>query len=488
MKRFIITSITLNILSFHSHCANWDGAGTEDDPFRISTSQQLAELAEEVNNGTDFYNEFFCLTNDIDLSEICDDSLGSWTPIGSIFYYFEGTLLGNNHTISHLYIDIDDNRSYYGLFGYIGEHGAVYDLTIENGSVYSTFWSGAIAAANSGLISNCKNIDCVIDSWHYSGGICGVNFNTIKDCSNQAEVTSSFCSGGICAYNYGTITDCTNDHNITANEGGGGICGYNGGFANFTNCHNLRIGFIDNCINSSIIIGDKKIGGIAGRNDGFIVNAMNSGEINGDQQVGGLVGYNGGFDDVVGSISNSYNRGHVIGLDTLTGGIIGYGNQASEIYNVYTNDNIHCVNTSTTQYIGEEIGHDENNFVVYQYRDSTCLDSIVDQLNQWISIQQDQDSYHKWEIKDNNICTIKEDTTFINDENYPDTTNIDINETKIFCGKGYLYIISPIRQSIYVYTIDGKNVLTTNLIANALTRIQLNKGIYIVNGQKVVVF
>lgn len=59
MKRFIITSITLNILSFHSHCANWDGAGTEDDPFRISTSQQLAELAEEVNNGTDFYNEFF---------------------------------------------------------------------------------------------------------------------------------------------------------------------------------------------------------------------------------------------------------------------------------------------------------------------------------------------------------------------------------------------------------------------------------------------
>lgn len=492
MKRLIITSITLSILSFHSYCANWDGAGTKDDPFLISTSQQLVELAEEVNNGTDFYNEFFSLTNDIDLSEVCSDSLGSWAPIGSISNYFEGTLFGNSHTISNLYIDINENKSYYGLFGYIGEYGAIYDLSIENGIVYSTFWCGAIAAANNGLISNCKNIGCSIDSWHYSGGICGVNFNTIKDCTNQAEVTSSLCSGGICAYNYGTITDCTNNHNITANEGGGGICGYNGGFADFTNCYNVRIGFIDNCINNSTIIGDNKIGGIAGRNDGFIVNALNNGEINGDQQVGGLVGYNGGFDDVVGNISNSYNLGAVTGLDTLAGGIIGYGNQASEIYNVYTNDNTHCVSTSTTQYIGEEIGDDENNFVVYQYRDSTCLDSIVDQLNQWITIQQDQDSYNRWEIKDNNICTIKEDTTFIKDENYNNTTSLALtqsqHEIKIFCTKGSLYIISPKGQTINIYSIDGKIVRTTNLLANAMTRIQVGKGVYIVNGQKVVVF
>ena len=222
------------------------------------------------------------------------------------------------------------------------------------------------------------------------------------------------------------------------------------------------------------------------------MNALNNGEINGDQQVGGLVGYNGGFDDVVGNISNSYNLGAVTGLDTLAGGIIGYGNQASEIYNVYTNDNTHCVSTSTTQYIGEEIGDDENNFVVYQYRDSTCLDSIVDQLNQWITIQQDQDSYNRWEIKDNNICTIKEDTTFIKDENYNNTTSLALtqsqHEIKIFCTKGSLYIISPKGQTINIYSIDGKIVRTTNLLANAMTRIQVGKGVYIVNGQKVVVF
>lgn len=487
MKRITITYIILTMLSFHSYCANWNGSGTKDDPFLISTSQQLAELAEEVNNGTDFYNEFFSLTNDIDLSDICGDSLGSWTPIGTISNYFEGTLLGNSHTISNLYIDIKKNKSYYGLFGFIGENGAVYDLTLENGSVYSTFWSGTIAAANSGVISNCKNINCPVDSWHFSGGICGVNFNIIKDCHNQAEVTSSLCCGGICAYNYGTITDCTNNNNITANEGCGGICGYNGGFANINNCYNVRIGFIDNCRNNSSIMGNGKIGGIAGRNDGFIVNSMNNGEINGGQQVGGIAGTNGGFDGVIGNITNSYNIGNVTGRETLAGGIVGYGNQASEIFNVYTNDNVYCVNTSAIQYIGESYGQQENCLIGYQHSDSTALNLIVNQLNQWIDSQADQDSYFRWQIKDNQICTIKEDTCsdslFTHVKFYKSQ-----NDIKIFCKKGSLYIFSPTKQTINIYTIEGKIVLSTDLFDNALTRIQVGKGVYIVNGQKVIVY
>ena len=75
MKRIILTIISLNTLSLFSYGNSWKGLGTEDEPYLISSPQQMAELAEEVNNGTDFQNIFFSLTNDIDLSELYKDSL-----------------------------------------------------------------------------------------------------------------------------------------------------------------------------------------------------------------------------------------------------------------------------------------------------------------------------------------------------------------------------------------------------------------------------
>lgn len=487
MKRLIITLIIQNILCFFSYCSNWKGLGTKDNPYLISTPQQLADLAKEVNDGTDFLDEFFSLTNNIDLSEICGESLGNWTPIGSPTHYFEGSFLGNNHTISNLYINIEFESLYYGLFGYIGEHGSVHDLSINNGSILNSLWNGGIAGANNGLISNCRNINCTIRSWMFSGGICGVNFNTITNCINEANVSCSLCGGGICAYNYGTITNCINKNRITANEGCGGICGYNGGFADFSNCYNVKIGFIDNCNNNSTILGDEKIGGIAGRNDGFIVNSMNNGTINGDQQVGGIAGYNGGFDGVTGNISNSFNTGNVMGRDTLTGGIVGYGNQASEIYNVYTTNYIHCVSLPTIDYIGEENGQKDNCFILTQHEGTTVLEQIVNQLNEWITTQPDPDSYLKWKIQNDYICTTKQDTTSYDHINVP-LYNKSQDDIKIYSVNGNLYIISPARQSVGVYSVDGKAIRKIDLLSNAMTRIRLEKGVYIVNGQKVMVY
>ena len=53
MKRIILTIISLNVLSLFSYSNSWKGLGTEDEPYLISSPQQMAELAEEVNNGTD---------------------------------------------------------------------------------------------------------------------------------------------------------------------------------------------------------------------------------------------------------------------------------------------------------------------------------------------------------------------------------------------------------------------------------------------------
>jgi len=54
------------------------GSGTEDDPYLITTPAELAYLSHEVNNShRDFYNEYFLLASDLDLSGL------EWIPIGN---------------------------------------------------------------------------------------------------------------------------------------------------------------------------------------------------------------------------------------------------------------------------------------------------------------------------------------------------------------------------------------------------------------------
>lgn len=508
MKKIIFTFL-LNLVCLLSFGASWEGAGTEDDPYQISVPGQLAELSDKVNDGNDFLGEYFSLANDIDLSEFCGDSVGNWNPIGSLYHYFEGVFLGNNYTISNLYMDNDGETSYYGLFGYIGESGAVYDLKIDSAEIFNHSWTGGIAGANNGLISNCKVVNSTIRGWQFVGGVCGVNFNTIENCVNQSDVTSSLCSGGICAYNYGSIIGCSNLGGITANSDAGGICGYNGGFAGISNCFNVKVGYIDNCDNSAFILGEDMIGGVSGRNDGFIVNSMNAGDIYGFQQTGGLVGYNGGFDGVVGIISNSFNTGDVTGRDTLVGGVVGYGNEYSEIFNVYTINDVHCVNSNLTDLIGEENGIKDNCYIVYANTDTTDLDSVENNLNQWVDLRPDSLLYFGWIVKNNYIYSMPQDslstlpdslekprdTLALSDSpmedpdqfsNVSDIKSLDV--LKVFFSIGKFYMISQENKSISIYSADGKLVRSVNLSAGVMTMIPLNRGVYLVDNRKVVVY
>ena len=55
------------------------GTGRSDDPYQISTAQDLFALAKAVNNGTSYQGEYFRLKNDIDLKT---NASNPWTPIG----------------------------------------------------------------------------------------------------------------------------------------------------------------------------------------------------------------------------------------------------------------------------------------------------------------------------------------------------------------------------------------------------------------------
>ena len=88
----------------------------ESGNYYLSTPEQLAGLAYLVNNETDFSDETFNLTSDIDLSG------HEWVSIGntSAGYYFDGKFNGNNHTIDNLVSSEQSFSDYYGLFGNIG--------------------------------------------------------------------------------------------------------------------------------------------------------------------------------------------------------------------------------------------------------------------------------------------------------------------------------------------------------------------------------
>lgn len=147
------------------------GSGSVNDPFQISTCEQLQDINYEEGEGNFPYltgNYYFILTQDIDCSgtAIWNNRAG-FLPIGRTLnmggYYgwetlgdrFVGTFDGANHTIKNLYI----NRpmfAYVGLFGEIGDSNNdgekttyIKNLNIQDAKIYGSTGLGILAASAS---------------------------------------------------------------------------------------------------------------------------------------------------------------------------------------------------------------------------------------------------------------------------------------------------------------------------------------------------
>lgn len=154
------------------------GAGTVDDPYKISTGAELAYLAEKVNGGKSYSGNYFKLTSDIRLNAddvpTAGDSLNSWTSIGNAnAKKFQGTFDGDGHTISGLYINNAVQNQ--GLFGYVGRGGVVQNLVVA-GRVTATgqnYVGGIVAMLNGGTVQNCGFYGAVTAGTSYTGGVVG---------------------------------------------------------------------------------------------------------------------------------------------------------------------------------------------------------------------------------------------------------------------------------------------------------------------------
>ena len=230
------------------------GSGTEDNPYKIATADDLLEFAEKVNGGeTSAWAE---LTANIDLSEICGEEFdSSWTPIGNSINQYSGTFNGAGHTISGLYIN-DSTADDQGLFGCLDQGGTVKDLSVS-GSVKGDDNVGGVVGQNRGSVENCYNTGAVNSSGNRVGGVVGYNSSgTVENCYNTGAVNSSGnWVGGVVGVNSGSVTNCYNTGAVSGSDWYvGGVVGWN------------DRGTVTNCYNTGKVSGNSSVGGVAGGN------------------------------------------------------------------------------------------------------------------------------------------------------------------------------------------------------------------------------
>ena len=256
------------------------GRGTKEEPWLIENAEQLAYLAQQVNNGTDYEREHFLLVSDLDLGG------KEWTPIGTDGNPFWGGFDGGGHTITGMTIT-GKEASYVGLFGechnFTTASSYIKSVTVKGANISGKSFVGAIAGVGAN-ISDCYSIENTICARRQVGGVCGSLIGNISGCYNSSSVSGISTAGGIMGtasyegnVGNGVVQYCYNIGAVTVSQQDSYVGGITGASANRYD--------ISNCLNCGKITGNgKNVGGIAGSTDSndmnFIGNCYYNSDLN----------------------------------------------------------------------------------------------------------------------------------------------------------------------------------------------------------------
>jgi len=197
------------------------GSGAIEDPYRITTAEQLNTIGRFPSS----WDKVFSLDADIDLSGI---SGVDFNRIGLGYEPFTGTFEGNNYIISNLTYHTMGNESWIGLFGYAW-NATINNIGLRNVDIFSagSDLGGIVGYELNCIINRCYTSGKVISicSTHEScfvGGLIGYQRSgTVNLCYSMCEVSISVSShpstfsgsrysvGGLSGYQYyGTISNC----------------------------------------------------------------------------------------------------------------------------------------------------------------------------------------------------------------------------------------------------------------------------------------
>ena len=319
---------------FTTTTVGYPGSGTEDDPYRIYTAEDLQGAS---NRG------YYKLMNDIDLTSWINENSPTegWPAIGR--NSGEATYIdGDGHKVTGLWMNTTQN--YNGLFSNFSA-GQIKNLTVEvatgkmvkggdytgiligrnangrlvnctvKGEVEGTGHVGGLAGYAENTTISAINVDATITGTSYVGGVAGQAMNcTMTTCNAATTITSSGANskvGGLVGYaKGGSVSKCTAQNALTAS----GTSGYVGGL----------IGHCETPTSLSFSTGsvaatgsDSYSGGLVGYAKSPIENCYSTANATGTQYTAGLVGY------TFSTIDKCYAKGNVYG-EFNGGGVVGY--------------------------------------------------------------------------------------------------------------------------------------------------------------------
>ena len=247
---------------------SWYTDHEADTEYRITTAEQLAGLAQLVNNKTasvSFEGKTIYLDNDLDLSGY------QWTPIGNgsnFGRYFAGTFDGQYHKIMNLlHHSTGDELIRNGLFGVVSDGGTLKNLLVIDADIASndgSLLAGILADwVDGGTVENCYTSGKIENNVgdKMVGGLIGqcTGSTQVKGCGSDATVISTESDedhvdtvGGLIGQwensaDSSSITDCWFGGSVSCNNiysAVGGILG-----ANFENFSGNKPGvIIKNCM------------------------------------------------------------------------------------------------------------------------------------------------------------------------------------------------------------------------------------------------
>ena len=337
----------------------WDGDGTPDKPFILSTENDLVELSKNVANGQNYYGVYFQFANNIKLS-------ASWKPIGTTkdgsgnglygrnIWPFSGTLDGNGYTV----IIASGGKP---LFGYVRQ-ATIKNLNIQGDDIdgYGLIDCYEVDYGDLGDSNNTPEtvdiINCHIlpgtsirNSGFLGGNASGKNVVRIADCSVAQGVVIGTgmrenATGSLAGEFNGSVKNCSSGATVKGKNKVGGLVGAKG--QSMGDCTIVGSTF------TGIIESEGSAGGILG--NGFdavtapnspcvsIIDCKVSGTVSGKDYVGGILGAEGRYitqcwGNGIGKISNNAFTGTIHSIGSYVGGVIGYMHSLN-IYNQIENN------------------------------------------------------------------------------------------------------------------------------------------------------
>ena len=304
------------------------GAGTEADPYKISSLADLETVRSLVEQGHSLQNQHFLLTGDIALP-------ADWKPIGKL----------KDQDASLAINDIDESKgvTIYTLTGK-GTKILPFSGILDGGGHTITIAEGGLPLLGIVRAAEVKNLNIFgkkIASY-------GLVHNYIVDYGTDGD------------YNTGCPNTVVIDH-VTLKSGSSTLhSGFIGGYASGANTVEIRNCVVENGVtigyDTSVEKGrpNQSIGSFAGDFNGTVTNCVSYATVNGTDYVGGLVGRKG---QSMGScvVQNSRFHGTVNASGNWAGGILGSGYYSKSAPNTPIATVKNCLVTGTV-YGGEYVG------------------------------------------------------------------------------------------------------------------------------------